>query len=57
MAKTLCIQYDREEHISRVVLDGQEIEGVHGYHLSHDINSAPVLKLEITVSDTIEVQL
>ena len=57
MAKTLCIQYDREEHISRVVLDGQEIEDVHGYHLSHDINSAPVLKLEITVSDTIEVQL
>lgn len=57
MAKTLCIQYDREKHISRVELDGQEIEGVHGYHLSHDVNSAPVLKLEITVSDAIEVQL
>lgn len=57
MAKTLCIQYDRENHISRVELDGQEIEGVRGYQLSHDVNSAPVLKLEITVSDTIEVQL
>ena len=34
MAKTLCIQYDRENHISRVELDGQEIEGVRGYQLS-----------------------
>ena len=57
MAKTLCIQYDREKQISRVALDGQDIAGVRGYQLTQEANSAPVVKLEITVSDTIEVQL
>lgn len=57
MAKTLCIQYDREKHISRFELDGHEIVGVRGYQLTQDSSSAAVVKLEITVSDAIEVQL
>lgn len=57
MAKTLYIQYDRKKHIFRLELDGHELAGVRRYQLTHDINSAPVLRLEITVSDAIEVQL
>ena len=57
MAKTLCIQYDREKQISRVALDGQDIAGVRGYQLTQDSSSAAGVKLEITVSDAIEVQL
>ena len=57
MAKTLYIHYDRENHIVSIALDGHTITGVRGYQLTQEANSAPVVKLEITVSDTIEVQL
>mgnify|MGYP003313369310 CR=1 FL=1 len=55
MAKNLLIQ--KKDNITKIFLDGNEIRNVISYELSERADQMPSIKLEVCITDEIEVQL
>ena len=55
MAERLLIK--KKDNITKIFLDGAEIRNVISYELSESAGKMPAIKLEVCVTDEIEVQL
>ena len=55
MAENLLIQ--KKDNTTKIFLDGNEICNVISYELSERADQMPLIKLEVCITDEIEVQL
>ena len=55
LAKNVLIQ--KKDNITKIFLDGNEIRNVISYELSESADQMPSIKLEVCITDEIEVQM